>query len=309
MINTLKRKLFLGQPAIGPFLTLNCPDLVEIMGLTGFDFLIIDTEHGPMEAESIQHLIRAAELRGITPIVRVSDTRDVTILKTLDVGAHGIQVPQVNSPQAAEAVVRAAELRGITPIVRVSDTRDVTILKTLDVGAHGIQVPQVNSPQAAEAVVRAAKYHPLGTRGAALPRASEYGLRPLDEHLATANEETMVIVHCENRTGLACVEEIAATPGVDVLFVGPYDLSQSLGVPGQLREPVVVEAVDRALKAANAAGKPAGIFVTSEEEGCMRLDQGFKYIAYSVDGLVFANACTHVVKTLKKHMGCPNLSE
>jgi len=259
MINTLKRKLTHGQVAIGPFLTLNCPDLAEIMGLTGFDFLIIDTEHGPMEAESIQHLIRAAELRGVTPIVRVSDTRDITILKTLDVGAHGIEVPQVNSPQAAEAVVRAA------------------------------------------------KYHPVGTRGAALPRASEYGLRPLDDHLASANDETMVIVHCENRLGLACVEEIAATPGVDVLFVGPYDLSQSLGVPGRLKEPVVVEAVERALKAANAAGKPAGIFVTSEEEACMRLDQGFKYLAYSIDGLIFANACTHVVKTLRKHLGCPHL--
>ena len=70
---------------------------------------------------------------------------------------------------------------------------------------------------------------------------------------------------------------------------------------------MVVEAVDRALKAAAAAGKPAGIFVTGEEEACMRLDQGFKYLAYSIDGLIFANACTHVVKTLRKHLGCPHL--
>lgn len=256
MINTLRRKMDWGQPVIGPFLTLNCPDLVELMGLSGFDFLIIDTEHGPMEAESIQNLIRAAEVRGITPIVRVSDTRDVTILKTLDVGAHGIQVPQVNSPETAAAVVRAA------------------------------------------------KYFPVGTRGAALPRAADYGLRPFDEHLASANEETMVIVHCENTTGLSCIEEIAQVPGVDVVFVGPYDLSQSLGFPGQLDSPQVVMAVERALKAARAAGKPAGIFVTSEEEACMRLDQGFRYIAYSLDSLLFANSCKSALKTLKKHMGC-----
>ncbi len=256
MINTLKRKLDWGQPVIGPFLTLNCPDLVELMGLTGFDFLIIDTEHGPMEAESIQNLIRAAELRGITPIVRVSDTRDVTILKTLDVGAHGIQVPQVNSPEAAQAVVRAA------------------------------------------------KYFPVGTRGAAMPRAADYGLRPFDEHLASANDETMVIVHCENRVGLSCIEEIAATPGVDVIFVGPYDLSQSLEFPGLIDSPQVVMAVERALKAARNAGKPAGIFVTSEEEACMRLDQGFRYIAYSMDSILFAGTCSRVVKTLRKHMGC-----
>lgn len=256
MINTLKRKLECGQAVVGPFLTLNCPDLVELMGLTGFDFLIIDTEHGPMEAESIQNLIRAAELRGITPIVRVSDTRDVTILKTLDVGAHGIQVPQVNSREAAESVVRSS------------------------------------------------KYFPVGTRGAAMPRASHYGLLPLDDYLASANRETMVIVHCENRAGLSCVEEIASTPGVDVVFVGPYDLSQSLGFPGKLGTPQVAGAVDRALKAAQGAGKPAGIFVTSTDEARMRLDQGFRYIAYSMDSLLFAGACRQAVKALKAHLGC-----
>lgn len=256
MINTLKRKLECGQAVVGPFLTLNCPDLVELMGLTGFDFLIIDTEHGPMEAESIQNLIRAAELRGITPIVRVSDTRDVTILKTLDVGAHGIQVPQVNSREAAESVVRSA------------------------------------------------KYFPAGTRGAAMPRASHYGLLPLDDYLASANRETMVIVHCENRAGLSCIEEIASTPGVDVVFVGPYDLSQSLGFPGKLGTPQVAGAVDRALKAAQGAGKPAGIFVTSTDEARMRLDQGFRYIAYSMDSLLFAGACSQAVKALKAHLGC-----
>ncbi len=256
MINTLKRKLECGQAVVGPFLTLNCPDLVELMGLTGFDFLIIDTEHGPMEAESIQNLIRAAELRGITPIVRVSDTRDVTILKTLDVGAHGIQVPQVNSREAAESVVRSA------------------------------------------------KYFPAGTRGAAMPRASHYGLLPLDDYLASANRETMVIVHCENRAGLSCIEEIASTPGVDVVFVGPYDLSQSLGFPGKLDTPQVASAVDRALKAAQGAGKPAGIFVTSTDEARMRLDQGFRYIAYSMDSLLFAGACRQAVNALKAHLGC-----
>ncbi|HOV29243.1 MAG TPA: aldolase/citrate lyase family protein [Synergistales bacterium] len=256
MINTLKRKLECGQAVVGPFLTLNCPDLVELMGLTGFDFLIIDTEHGPMEAESIQNLIRAAELRGITPIVRVSDTRDVTILKTLDVGAHGIQVPQVNSREAAESVVRSA------------------------------------------------KYFPAGTRGAAMPRASHYGLLPLDDYLASANRETMVIVHCENRAGLSCIEEIASTPEVDVVFVGPYDLSQSLGFPGKVGTPQVAGAVDRALKAAQGAGKPAGIFVTSTDEARMRLDQGFRYIAYSMDSLLFAGACSQAVKALKAHLGC-----
>lgn len=252
MINQLKRKLAEGRVALGTFITLNCPDLVEIAGLAGFDYCIIDTEHGPGNPESIQHMIRAAELRGMAPIVRVTDTAPTTILRTLDVGAAGIQVPQVNSPETAENVVRSA------------------------------------------------KYFPKGDRGACLTRSSRYGFVPgVAEYFEEANRETLVIVHCENRQGLGCLDGIAAVDGVDVIFVGPYDLSQSFGIPGQIYHPVMVDAVAKALAAAKRAGKPAGIFVGSVEEAKARIEQGFTYIAYSTDSLVFAEVCRNIVGGIK----------
>ena len=247
MANQLKRKLEKGEVVLGMFITLNCPDLVEITGLAGFDFCIIDTEHGPGNPESIQHMLRAAELRGVTPIVRIPDTAPVTVLRTLDVGAAGIEVPQINSLESARELVRSA------------------------------------------------KYFPLGERGACLTRSSRYGFVPgVAEYFEEANRETLVIVHCENKAGLDCLEEIASVDGIDVIFVGPYDLSQSFGVPGEIYHPVMVEAVDRALATAKACGKPAGIYVGSVEEAKVRIEQGFTYIAYSMDTLVFAEACREI---------------
>jgi 4-hydroxy-2-oxoheptanedioate aldolase len=251
--NSLRSRLAAGDVVVGPFVGLNCPDLVEIMGIAGCDFCVIDTEHGPMDPESIQHMVRAAELSGMTPIVRVPRAEPVDILKVLDIGAQGIHVPQVNSRQSAVEVVKAA------------------------------------------------KYHPEGMRGVAVPRALSYGLRPLGEALAEANREVMVIVHCENADGLGKLEEIASVEGVDMVFVGPYDLSQSLGVPGEIFHPSMVKAVSRALDGISSAGKPAGIFVTSTDEAKRRIDEGFRYIAYSMDSLIFGNACREFLSTLRSH--------
>ncbi len=251
MKNLVKMKLEAKETVIGPFVGINSPDLVEIMGLAGFDFCVIDTEHGPMDPESIQGLIRAAALTGMSPVVRVPRAEAVDILKVLDVGAHCIHVPQVNDVDTAQAVVQAA------------------------------------------------RYHPAGMRGVAVPRALSYGLKPLGEALKEANREVMVIVHCENAAGLEKLDGIAAVEGIDLVFVGPYDLSQSLGVPGDIFHPSMVKAVSRALDAINRAGKPAGIFVTSPEEARRRIDEGFRYIGYSVDGLIFGKACMEVVNTLK----------
>lgn len=252
MNNVLKRKLASGEVVIGPFAGLNCPDLIEIMGMAGFDFCVIDTEHGPMNPESIQHLVRAAELSGMTPVVR--------------------------SPRA-EAV---------------------DILKLLDIGAQGIHVPQVNSRETAIDVVKAARYHPEGMRGVAVPRALSYGLRPLGEALSEVNREVLVIAHCENAEGLEKLEEIASVEGLDLVFVGPYDLSQSLGVPGEIFHPSMVQAVSRALKVVTAAKKPAGIFVTSTDEAKRRIDEGFRYIAYSMDSLIFGNACREQRREIRR---------
>ncbi|MDK2846464.1 MAG: 4-hydroxy-2-oxoheptanedioate aldolase [Synergistales bacterium] len=252
MTNRMKEKLGRREVVVGPFVGLNCPDLVEIMGITGFDFCVIDTEHGPMNPESIQHMIRTAELSGMTPVVRVTEAKPTDILRVLDVGAKAVHVPQVNDAETAEMVAKAA------------------------------------------------RYHPRGMRGVAVPRALSYGLRPLGETLEEANRDTMVIVHCENAAGLEKLGEIACVEGVDMVFVGPYDLSQSLGVPGQIMHPDMKEAVGKALSIIDKAGKPAGIFVTSVDEAIQRIEEGFRYIAYSMDSLIFGLACRDQLDRIKK---------
>lgn len=249
MRNDLKRKLAEGKVVVGPFVTMNCPDIVEIAGLAGFDFLIIDTEHGPGNPDSIQNMLRAAELRNVAPVVRVTNTDPTTILRTLDVGPAGIQVPQVNSRKAAEEVVSAA------------------------------------------------KYFPRGERGACLTRSSRYGFVPgVAEYFSEANREGLLVVHCENRNGLECLDGIAPVEGVDVIFVGPYDLSQSFGIPGQIYHPIMVDAVARALACTKKAGKPAGIFVGSVEEARARIEQGFTYIAFSMDTLIIGETFRRIVE-------------
>ena len=252
MKNRVKDVLKRGGVVIGSFVGLNCPDLVEIMGLSGFDFCIIDTEHGPMNPESIQHMIRTAELSGMTPIVRVTQGAETDILRVLDVGAQGIHVPQVNDCERAKKVAAWS------------------------------------------------KYFPEGTRGVALPRALGYGLRPLTEAMKEVNEETLVITHCENVACLDCLHEIACLDGIDLIFVGPYDLSQSLGIPGQIDHPLMKETVARVLRITREAGKPAGIFVTSVDEALRRIEEGFQYIAYSIDMILFSQICKQTISDLKK---------
>ena len=250
--NKLKETLKTGKPAIGTFVMCDCPDLVEILGICGYDFVVLDTEHGPLSIESTINLIRAAELKGVTPITRVTETSDSTILRSLDVGAHGIQVPQVNDAATAEKVAKAA------------------------------------------------KYFPSGTRGAALARSGNYGMvSSAMDYFKTENEETLVVVHCENKEGLANLESIVKIPDIDVVFLGPFDMSQSMGVPGQIYHPLVEEAAEKVLKLTKEAGKAAGIFVTDGDQAKRRIEQGFQYITINVDTTIFAKAFKAEIDKIK----------
>jgi len=244
MVNNKLKQIFAeGKAALGSFVTCNAPDLVEILALAGFDFVIIDNEHGPMGHESSQHLIRAAELRGITPIVRIPDSREDTILHTLDVGAHGIQVPQVNDPETANAIISRS------------------------------------------------KYSPLGRRGVAFPRSADYGLTDLSKYFDYENSQVMVVVHCENTTCLDNLDSICQIPGIDVIFLGPYDMSQSMGITAQVNHPRVQEAAQKVVTTAKKYGKVAGVFAGNGSIAKERAVQGFQYIAIGMDTVLFADKC------------------
>lgn len=164
------------------------------------------------------------------------------------------------SPDQVETLAMAAAAAGIVPIARPPNASPQAITQILDRGVAGVQVPHVGSAAEARRVVEAARYGPLGTRGLAVgTRAAHYGLRgSLAEYVAAANRDTLVCVQLEDAGALREVDAIAAVDGVDVVFVGPSDLSQSLGYPGEITNPVVQDAMRTAFTRISAAGRVAG---------------------------------------------------
>ncbi|MBV9544396.1 MAG: 2-dehydro-3-deoxyglucarate aldolase [Chloroflexi bacterium] len=157
-------------------------------------------------------------------------------------------------------MVRAAESAGITPVVRVPRNEPETILRYMETGVAGIVVPQVNSGEEARRVVAAVKYPPQGRRGIGSSRASGYGFGPPgDVYRSQVNDQTVVILLLENIRGVENLDEILAVDGVDVVFVGPADLSASMGGPIGLEEPSVQGVVDDVLERTIAAGRIAGV--------------------------------------------------
>ena len=138
------------------------------------------------------------------------------------------------SPESMELIIMAAEASGLTPIVRPASSTPEAILQALDRGALGVQAPHVNTAGEARRVVQAARYHPLGSRGlAAGTRAGNYGFGlSLSDHAQQANRETLVCIQLEEVEALRNLDEIVQVEGVDVFFIGPSDLSQSMGYPG-----------------------------------------------------------------------------
>ncbi len=244
-----------GKAPIGTFMNFSNPDFVECVALAGIDYIIIDTEHGPKEAETVVDLIRAAEFRGTTPFVRVKDSSRASILKMLDIGAHGLVIPNVRSVDEVKKIVE-----------------------------YG-------------------KYAPLGMRGINMPRASGYGspqtMPTLKDYTEMANKETMLIPQCETVSCLENIEEIVNIEGVDGIFVGPFDLSQDMGMTADFSNPKFVKAIERVLKACKEAKKPVLIFAPNPEAGKEKLKEGFDSVTISIDSLVFINAYSEIVKAFK----------
>lgn len=177
-----------------------------------------------------------------------------------------------------EDMVRAAELADVTPIVRVQANDGPTITRALDRGAGAVQVPHVNTREDAEAAVRHAKFAPLGHRGYAGGRAA-FGVKPADfpRH---ANEETMVVVMLEEVEALRQLDAIVQVEHVDVFFVAPGDLAQSMGYPGQMDHPEVRAAVEDAVRRIRAAGRAPGVLATPATVGrCLELGALYLYVS------------------------------
>jgi 2-dehydro-3-deoxyglucarate aldolase len=197
-------------------------------------------------------------------------------------------------------LIQVIDLAGCAPLVRLSANDPVQARRVMDAGAWGVIVPSVRSAAEARTAVEAIKYPSEGTRGVGLGRAHGYGAG-FHEYLRTSGDASVVIAMIEQQDGVERVEEILRVPGVDGVFIGPYDLSASYGVAGQLDHPSVRQAMQRVVEAARAQGKAAGIHVVHPpvSQVADRLAEGFRFIAYAGDMLLLTPAALGAAAELR----------
>ncbi|HEX2949225.1 MAG TPA: aldolase/citrate lyase family protein [Armatimonadota bacterium] len=188
------------------------------------------------------------------------------------------------------ALARGLSGRGPVPLARVRENDTLAIRQVLDLGAQGVIVPLVHTAEEAEHAVQAAKYPPRGVRGFCFSRMNNWGV-DFDAYATTANENVAVVVMIESRQGVENIDAILAVDGVDGVFIGPYDLSGSYGVPGQTTHTLVQAGCRRVLDACAGAGKAAGLHVVIPTAANIRqaIADGYTFLALGVD-IVFLGA-------------------
>lgn len=231
--NQMKKTLREGKPVVGTMVCeLRQPAVMQLLANAGFDFAIIDNEHGPFNIETIADLSRTAKLVGVTPIVRV---------------------PDLAYPYVAQS---------------------------LDAGAQGVMIPRVTGVEQVQEAVQMMKYPPVGRRGLALSRGhTDFLSGGMPETMSQANEETLLIIQIETRQAIAAIEQIAAVPGVDVLLVGPSDLSISLGVPGQMEAAVMEQAISAMIAACQPHGVAPAIHMNNVELAVQWAQKGIQVLS------------------------------
>lgn len=245
---SLKDRLKNKETVTGSWSVIPSAALVEAIGYSGLDFIVIDSEHGPVNFESAENLIRAAQISGMPAIFRVP----------------------CNDPSST--------------------------LRALDLGAGGIQIPHVTSEAQARLAVRSVKYHPQGQRGfSPFTRAARYGLDALG-HAQRSNAQTLVVLNIEGVEGIKNLKKIVKVPDLDVIFIGPYDLSQSLGKPGQVEDKEIIASIRQSVKIAEDQGLACGSFARDMKYLEILLDCKVRYLTYMVDAAVILNS----YKTLRE---------
>lgn len=244
--NTLKRRLLAGETQLGIWLASASPVVAELATGLGFDWCLIDGEHGPNTSATILAQLQA--------------------------------------------------FREAQPVVRVPICQDWVIKQALDLGAQNILVPMVNTADEARDIVAMTRYAPEGRRGlgGALARATRYNQTP--DYDITANAQICVMVQVETRQALENLDTITATDGVDVVFIGPADLSADMGYLGQMDAPEVKSAIKDAIQRITAAGKKAGIITFNPDEFSYYAQLGVSFLGVGSD----ITSLTHSLGALAK---------
>ncbi|TVY78256.1 2-dehydro-3,6-dideoxy-6-sulfogluconate aldolase [Lachnellula suecica] len=201
---------------------------------------------------------------------------------------------------------------GVSPVVRIPDNQGYMVKRALDSGAHAVLVPLLYTVEDAKRLVRSAKFPPQGFRGFGSPFPAERFVPSMGaaEYLQQANDSILTIVQIETKEALECVDEIAAVPGIDVLFVGPFDLGNNIGHPildGTMHDNLKA-AIAKVLAAANSAGKKAGIFCANGDQGKTFADDGFHMISCATDIYVLAGGVMASLATAKGTGSAPKMT-
>jgi 4-hydroxy-2-oxoheptanedioate aldolase len=254
-MKNIRQRARQGETLLGSFLSLGSALTSEIVASAGFDWVLIDLEHG------------------------AGGEREV-----------------LGQLQAIEHTSAAA-------VVRVESNQRQRVHRVLDLGAHGIMFPRIDTAEEARAAVAAMRYPPEGVRGVAFAnRACSFG-SGFREYMAAAHTDLVCVIQIETETAVANAAEIAAVEGVDVLFVGPSDLSHGMGMLGQFDNPRFVAAIDAVGAAARQHGKAAGILLPKPDDCAAYLAKGYRFLASGSDGVLLNNAARNVLKTLRAAAG------
>lgn len=195
------------------------------------------------------------------------------------------------------AILQAVE-RDIACIVRIPELGVGAIKRALDMGAAGILVPQIETAEEAARAVRLARYAPEGERGMGLARAHRYGFG-FREYIERANRDIAVVVQAEHARAVDNIDAIASVEGLDAVFLGPYDLSASLGYPGEIEHPKVMEAIDHITRSCQARGMPLGYFGIDAAAVQPYIDRGYRLICAGVDCVLLGQAAARLARELK----------
>jgi len=251
MPSNLRKRLKNGELILGTILSLNSPDVAEILSGIGFDWLFIDAEHSTLDPHHLQAIFQAT----------------------------GDAIPCV---------------------VRIPALDEIVVKKTLDAGAAGLLVPQVHNAAQAEQLVKWGRYYPEGARGLGFGRAQGFGLK-VGEYLERANEDIVLSVQAESAEAVQNIEAIVQVQGLDAVLVGPYDLSASMGLPGQIDHPDVKAAIQRVADVCMGAGMPVGIFGLTNEAVRPYIEQGFRFIVAGVDTVLLGNSAHQLLNQLREN--------
>ena len=261
--NLFKQSLAQGEPQIGLWLATADAYVAEMLAGTGFDWLLIDGEHAPNDLRSI-----LAQLQGIA---------------------------------SASGAMMAGAQRPPAPVVRLPTGDHVLIKQTLELGVQTLLIPMVDTPEQAQAMARAMRYPPEGIRGmgSGLARSSRWNQYP--DYVNEANDQVCLLVQVETVQALANIDAISAVPGVDGVFIGPADLSASMGLRGQAQHPDVVAAIRDGLARIRRAGKASGILATQDADAARWLAEGVGFAAVGVDISLLAQAARQLARRFKGH--------